>query len=960
MSGADGSAGSSPAASSSIRDTLLNKWWRNPNEKSPSSPSAESPSDFLSVERPPRDSKSPARRLRSPYRRKKYPPRPIVEDAAESLAKEYAAGNHSDSAYESGEEPQVRGSIDQQPIILDAVDPVSSGSSDGSGDESFGTARDRPVNKSNNARPAEHYKPSKNVLPDYESKPASKTQGGQEKRRDDLRGKPRERLHERGNEQRKKPDVPPLNTELEEPPRLYERRAASPYTFTPTRAPRETASRTPLEEHFLSPESYHAPKFAGTRRSGSYTLSRDALQGLQNDEKISSNREKDHNERGRSTKHLSVNADQRSSHSMDPGSTRRWERRRSSSAEPALPAAIRPEQFARRPESGASTPRRESRAPGRIVLPDRGPFVSPKIDYSSEESEYERPRHRPRRNRTPLVTPDGQRVPSQEESYFTLPKPSHRRHDSGTHHRADTKRLEELKSAEFPLRQPSSPTGRSRPSTPSLHSGHGPVTPGVGSSSFPRSDSLPSSTGSSSRTGSRPGSSAGSTPPSPGSPLHHSSSTPIHVDPSRSSRPSADSANRGRRAGLDELSYPEPSVTPRPGPHQGGRSSTFPTQHVAPSSVPSTLPNDFLAVRPRLDVASSGQTRRSHSYAPDRDARPSSPHASPRPSPRSSRESSPTSLAREKLKVAPLPPCPRSQYTRGYNDWSSLVNFPDFNICPACLNGSFGSTPHRGYFVPAPPRPAGSEIKCDFSLPWIRVAWVLTLKQRKKTLELVYATARIASTFRPCPRASGAERQWHGVIHPDTGHPVSNFNVCPCCKESLEALLPQLRGVFVPTARPPHGSGRICDLRFDSKRFLGFVDELESTAKQCTRSSSGSSSMGIPDMRSFAKYAAKRVSLRECPGPDPTAGRGWHIITSMPEFTVCEECFHDDVVPAIGTGSGVANQFARRLQLVAPPDQTVVCRMASPRMKELWRQTIDRNDMEFLRRGVWEDVWGSR
>ncbi|KAI9836759.1 MAG: hypothetical protein M1837_003247 [Sclerophora amabilis] len=1006
----DRSAGGSPSA----RDKLLNRWLGRQNERSQSSSLGDMHHTRTSTSRSLHEDDNPARRVRSPYRRRRYwPPGPIVEDAVESLAKEYSSANMSDSAYESGDEPQVRGSIDQQPIILEAAETsVRSDSIDASSIDSMENARERraamasgpddsryaPTPKhargeaSSTKRSEARYAQMQNEPQEdahswrgsdseiiqmpkrsQEEVRSRKTSDGQElssKSRDVSRVRGRNNGRDGLERQRsRRRSIPRLDTNFDEPSLHPERRAPSPYSFVPTSQRQGKGQGTTSSvEQFLSPESYRSndlPSDAENKRNGSYNVSRDSLREIKADPYDLVVKEGAHHERRRSGRYSFVNGDVNSSKSVEPSPGRRSDRPRSPTREPGTPGSVKMGKPFHPGDSKTSESQRERRRPGKIQLPDQTLYTKPRMDDTSDESEGERHCRRTRKFRSPLVTPDGIRLPKSEESYFNLPVSSHRRQVSGKYARGDARRLEELKSDELSFRQPSSPHERSRPSTPTLQSAQGLASPGLGSSSFPWGEVLPSSSSISSRSsrfGSRPGSSGGSTPPSPASSSFSSSPQSYRKEPFHAPRTSLDSQTRGRRSrppSPSELSHPEQSITPRPRPSQANRKATLPptsNQTAGSGSVsqPSTHYSDYLEIRPRIDVISPGNSRKTPSYLHEHDKTPTDLTPTPQPSPRSSRESSPISTARAKLKTSPLPPCPRPQLTRGHNDWYTLVNFGKFDICPSCLNDAIGSTPHRAYFVPSAPRPAGSEVKCDFSLPWVRVAWVLTLKQRRRNLDLVYATARIAATLKACPRATGADRQYYSVIHPDTGNPVANFDVCPCCRESLEALLPQLRGVFVKSY--PSGPVRKCDLRFDSKRFLGFVDELEATAKRAARSSGS----GIPDMRPFANYACERASMRECPGSEAVPARGWHIIPKMPDFTVCEECFHDDVWPKVESGSALADRFSRRLQLVASHDHGVLCRLASPRMKEVWRRAVERDDIEFLKREVKDEIRGSR
>ncbi|KAI9801607.1 MAG: hypothetical protein M1825_003286 [Sarcosagium campestre] len=346
---------------------------------------------------------------------------------------------------------------------------------------------------------------------------------------------------------------------------------------------------------------------------------------------------------------------------------------------------------------------------------------------------------------------------------------------------------------------------------------------------------------------------------------------------------------------------------------------------------------------PRIDVISPNSHHRP-SYTRDIEQKPR--HASPqRASTVPSQPATSPQIGRP-AKVKALPECPRKSPVQGYTDWYTLKGCETFDLCPACFNSVIAPTRHHSYFIRAPSRDSNNEVMCDFSLPWIRMAWIMTRKKGKDDLDLVYAIARIAASIEPCPEASGAPRSWFTLIHPDSGVGIPNFDVCPCCVRSVETLLPSLKGAFLRARPDPQP--KTCDLRFSSTRFLGYIDKLESTAGKAERSGTKL------DLVPFANYARKRASMRECAKDTIIRGQAWHIMPQLPEFTVCEECFHDVVWPAIEKGSKLADLFSRRLQMVAAYDQGVTCQLYSPRMQRIFQDAVGRNDLEFLRRKVRE------
>ncbi len=299
------------------------------------------------------------------------------------------------------------------------------------------------------------------------------------------------------------------------------------------------------------------------------------------------------------------------------------------------------------------------------------------------------------------------------------------------------------------------------------------------------------------------------------------------------------------------------------------------------------------------------------------------------------------------LSVGPAPPptlpsCPRKEFVAGYSDWYTLVGFPSFAICPTCRDAVM----IPGYshnFTPRTPKNGAEKIRCDFSVPWMRMAWLMILSQKRPDVNLLYAVAEVATYEPPCPGKVEAVRDWYKLDDPDTGRHVSNINVCPCCVRNVETLFPVLRGMF-RKARSHHSTPeRVCDLRIESQRFSCYVDLLEETANQAMQF------RRAPNTLRFVDFAKRMVANRECPGDNILRGQAWYIMPYIPEFTACEECYDLVVCSAIKRGYSVATQFARKPQFVAPPHIGVSCQLYSPRMKRVFREACEKNDIQHLR-----------
>lgn len=303
----------------------------------------------------------------------------------------------------------------------------------------------------------------------------------------------------------------------------------------------------------------------------------------------------------------------------------------------------------------------------------------------------------------------------------------------------------------------------------------------------------------------------------------------------------------------------------------------------------------------------------------------------------------------------PLPSCPRSVPSARYVDWYGLQGSRNFDICPKCYDGVFADTPFARYFSKSRPSERPIERFCDFSSPWMRLAWLLTIKQRRSSLELVYALADVADGERPCPgdREIGADRvTWYGIPDQRDGVHVANFTICACDKKMIEALFPTLRGYFtkLPPGFQSYSQGKfLCSLRTSSRRFPTYVDllvELDGEANIYD---------DRPDISRFVQLARDNAFKGECGRDRTTFRKPWHFIPQLPEFTVCEECYDELVWPALSSSkpksSAIPSLFGKAIQLVPgeDPDVGSSCSLYSPRMRRVFDESVKYDDFAYLR-----------
>jgi len=303
----------------------------------------------------------------------------------------------------------------------------------------------------------------------------------------------------------------------------------------------------------------------------------------------------------------------------------------------------------------------------------------------------------------------------------------------------------------------------------------------------------------------------------------------------------------------------------------------------------------------------------------------------------------------------PLPTCPRGVLSGPYDDWYSLQGYKGFNICPSCYNSVFAGTPFEVDFEQIWLNDWSSKRICDFSSPWSRLAMMLTIKQRRKSLDLIYTLADIMEyQARPCPGdyEAGPDEgvSWYGIPDQRDGIHVANFAICSSDRRMIEALLPTLRGYFtkIPRAYSHTLSRYTCSLRTSSHRFVKYMDllvELDAEARASGRA---------PNINRFIELARNNAFKGECNGDKTSFRKPWHFIPSLPEFTVCEECYDEVIWPTLQSKSlpsTIPRLFNKSIQLVPgeDPDVGSSCCLWSPRMRKVWETAVKYEDYTYLK-----------
>ncbi|KAJ4405640.1 hypothetical protein N0V91_005159 [Didymella pomorum] len=364
---------------------------------------------------------------------------------------------------------------------------------------------------------------------------------------------------------------------------------------------------------------------------------------------------------------------------------------------------------------------------------------------------------------------------------------------------------------------------------------------------------------------------------------------------------------------------------------------------------------------PRVASPSIPNSPRQGDTFRERAPRPRTPRPEEAPRMRRSRSNSADSKhssdgrARPSRTVAlidrPLPNCSRPSATDRYDDWYSLSGYRNFDVCPSCYEGVFAGTPFAHHFSQSRKYERPTERFCDFNSAWMRLAWLLTIKQRRQDIDLIYKLANIADLERLCPgdREVSTERMtWYGIADQRDGLHVANFAVCSADLKNVEALFPSIRGYFTRLPSSSYGIEKhACSLRTTSRRFPKYLDLL--VALDAESQSTGQR----PNVAKFIKMARENAFKGECARGKAFVRKAWHFIPQLPEFTVCEECYDECVWPQSGALPRLVN---KSIQLVPGEDLELgsSCSLYSGRMRRAWDVAVKEEDFKYLERKVLE------
>ncbi|EFQ86680.1 hypothetical protein PTT_18016 [Pyrenophora teres f. teres 0-1] len=307
----------------------------------------------------------------------------------------------------------------------------------------------------------------------------------------------------------------------------------------------------------------------------------------------------------------------------------------------------------------------------------------------------------------------------------------------------------------------------------------------------------------------------------------------------------------------------------------------------------------------------------------------------------------------------PLKPCPRSSYVKGHKDWLQVVSpktIPNFDICPDCYNTSFRNTRYGSLMRVGPAKPAGMSCQCDFSMSWIRVAYIWLYQQGQPDLSLLGAVAGIQPDKDGiCPNLNledaqvkqggkpAVTRTWYCLHDPQTGAPVEELTACSHCVSHVSTIFPCLSRIFVPVA---NGQKLLatCDLMGigDAQlRGLVYLDQIMRTAISTLETKTR-------DLGSLIEFIRKWGPIPICrQGKGVCNEKQYSLPTTVPEFTACEECYHRHILPLYSESPKPA--FLSHIKEERVKEGGFRCDLFSPRLQGYFNDAVRTNDVATFR-----------
>ena len=286
--------------------------------------------------------------------------------------------------------------------------------------------------------------------------------------------------------------------------------------------------------------------------------------------------------------------------------------------------------------------------------------------------------------------------------------------------------------------------------------------------------------------------------------------------------------------------------------------------------------------------------------------------------------------------------CRRPDAVADRHDWYTLPGAPSLDFCPSCVEDNFDGTRFRKEIRRSPPYNREARIQCAFGgQAWIRLAFLLTIQRDRPDLSYLKDLADIDRTTNACPGNQEDWGPWYGLRDADNFF-IKDFRVCYADVRKIERLFSSLSGQFVRQPDRFSSSTYRCAMRPETNRFLPYLNTLMAIHDQSV------ASRKEVNVMPFINFVDLKMRSPECTRDTFLTGALWHFIPSLPEFTVCGECFESVVVPEIGKHRDVAMRFNHSVQPVPGERSGSSCQLYSKRTRNWFRDAVDNADMKWL------------
>ncbi|KAK4229261.1 hypothetical protein QBC38DRAFT_119994 [Podospora fimiseda] len=271
-------------------------------------------------------------------------------------------------------------------------------------------------------------------------------------------------------------------------------------------------------------------------------------------------------------------------------------------------------------------------------------------------------------------------------------------------------------------------------------------------------------------------------------------------------------------------------------------------------------------------------------------------------------------------------PCPRITPSTHYNDYFTLPQYHQFLVCPTCFNSQVRPTPFASQFIPAN-LVQGYPVRCCLSKFWVKVAGACLLSSPQNyALEIFPRVAGVVSSDGPCPNSDAGQQQQ--PLQQRKWFILENNKFCGDCAVHMEVIWHELKGTWKEVIGQG-ACGLVTTERYDDKSTMETLKHLLSGG-----------------VSGFISYLRENTPVQEGQCPRNRLSRfKCHVLASIQEFTVCESCYNE-VIKQGNNNSMLAGQVSGVAQVV-PGGFT--CQLYSGRMRQVWLEVCQRNDVEMLR-----------